>query len=287
MKLSISLTLLTCLSLSVYAQNPDSVAFSKLTWERKKIAKKTSLATFHVKDSAIFNSNQFIAYVEIKKHKKAPSIFIGYEHKKLVKSSEFGKRYKALALVNGTFFDMKNGGSVDFIKVNDTVIHQTLIGNNKRALHQKSALLINDKGLSIAKWDGAPNWEQNLAATSVMVSGPLLLLDRQEQEQEAGAFNTNRHPRTAVGIKANGDVILLTVDGRRKESMGMTMYELTKTMKWLGCESAINLDGGGSTTMWVKNYGDNGVVNYPSDNKKWDHEGERPVANVLFIKRKQ
>ena len=46
-------------------------------------------------------------------------------------------------------------------------------------------------------------------------------------------------------------------------------------MKWLGCTSAINLDGGGSTTLWVNSYGDNGVVNHPSDNKKWDHEGAK------------
>jgi exopolysaccharide biosynthesis protein len=44
------------------------------------------------------------------------------------------------------------------------------------------------------------------------------------------------------------------------------------------------MDGGGSTTMWVKNQPDNGVVNYPSDNKKWDHYGERKVANVILVR---
>ena len=49
---------------------------------------------------------------------------------------------------------------------------------------------------------------------------------------------------------------------------------------------AINLDGGGSTTLWITNYKDNGVVNFPTDNKKWDHEGERKVANVVLLKKK-
>jgi exopolysaccharide biosynthesis protein len=286
MKPIIRLLLLSCLSFNVYAQNTDSISFSKLKWAKKSIAKKTTLSTFHVNDSSIFKANQFISFIEVKKHSKAPGIFIGYEDKKLTKASTFGKKYKSIALVNGTFFDMKKGGSVDFIKVNDTVINQTLVDKNKRALHQKSALLIDEKGLSIKKWDGTADWENKLPAPNVMVSGPLLILNNEVQKLDSVAFNTNRHPRTAVGIKANGNVVLLTVDGRRKESMGMTMNELTKVMKWLGCEDAINLDGGGSTTLWVKNFGDNGVVNYPSDNKMWDHEGERGVANVIFIKSK-
>jgi exopolysaccharide biosynthesis protein len=46
----------------------------------------------------------------------------------------------------------------------------------------------------------------------------------------------------------------------------------------------MNLDGGGSTTMYIKKQSDNGVVNYPSDNKQFDHYGERKVANIIYIK---
>jgi exopolysaccharide biosynthesis protein len=55
-------------------------------------------------------------------------------------------------------------------------------------------------------------------------------------------------------------------------------------MRWLKAIDAINLDGGGSTTLWVNN--EIGVVNFPTDNKKWDHEGQRKVANVLLLKKK-
>jgi exopolysaccharide biosynthesis protein len=48
----------------------------------------------------------------------------------------------------------------------------------------------------------------------------------------------------------------------------------------LGCEYALNLDGGGSSTAWVAG---KGIVNYPSDNKKWDHQGERSVATALLF----
>ena len=51
-------------------------------------------------------------------------------------------------------------------------------------------------------------------------------------------------------------------------------------MRWLGCTEAINLDGGGSSTMYIK---DSGVVNYPSDNNRHDHDGQRPVSNAIIL----
>jgi len=64
------------------------------------------------------------------------------------------------------------------------------------------------------------------------------------------------------------------VDGRRQDSVGMSLEELTDFMKALGASDALNLDGGGSTTLVV----DGRVVNRPSDK-----EGERAVSNVLLL----
>jgi exopolysaccharide biosynthesis protein len=65
----------------------------------------------------------------------------------------------------------------------------------------------------------------------------------------------------------------------------MTMWELQEYMAKLGCKNALNFDGGGSTTMVIKGKTPNNVVNYPSDNKKYDHEGERKVSNAIVVKR--
>jgi exopolysaccharide biosynthesis protein len=51
-------------------------------------------------------------------------------------------------------------------------------------------------------------------------------------------------------------------------------------MSWLGCRDALNLDGGGSSTMVF----DGNIVNHPSDNKKFDHQGERVVANAIVVR---
>ena len=79
-------------------------------------------------------------------------------------------------------------------------------------------------------------------------------------------------------------MVLLTLDGRTDQAKGMTLAELTDLMISLHCKDAVNLDGGGSTTMWISGKPFNGVVNMPCDNKKFDHEGERAVSDIIIIK---
>ena len=273
---------------SAFAQNADSIAVVKAKWQKSKIAPKAKLITYHFKEKNLFLANQNIAYVEVESNRKAPLFAIGADAKELKATQVFGKENNALAAINGTFFDIKNGGSVDFVKVDGVVVNPNrLEKNNTRARHQRAAIVIENGKLNIKKWDGTEDWEQKLTEKDVMNSGPLLIYNQQIEDLDTTAFNRLRHPRSAVGIKADGKVILLTVDGRQENSAGMSLFELTKIMKWLGCISAINLDGGGSTTLWVANAPENGVVNYPSDNKKWDHEGTRKVANVILLKKKQ
>ena len=85
-----------------------------------------------------------------------------------------------------------------------------------------------------------------------------------------------RHPRSAMGWNKT-HFFLVQVDGRQPDlSVGMTFPELAKYMAELGCEEAINLDGGGSATMWVLGQ----VVNSPSEGR------QRPGANALVVMRR-
>lgn len=82
------------------------------------------------------------------------------------------------------------------------------------------------------------------------------------------------HPRTAVGNDAdNTKLVVLIVDGRSDVSDGCTSKVLADIMRYVGCDDAINLDGGGSSELYVKNLG---ICNVPSDGK------ERTVANGLY-----
>jgi hypothetical protein len=89
-----------------------------------------------------------------------------------------------------------------------------------------------------------------------------------------GSFVSDRNPRTLAGVRADGKLLLVTVDGRRPGwSTGMTLTEAARLMRSLGARDALNLDGGGSTTMTVRGE----VVNRPSD-----PGGERRVSNGVF-----
>src|ERR687898_1240462 len=89
-----------------------------------------------------------------------------------------------------------------------------------------------------------------------------------------GNFVAARNPRTLAGLRADGKLLLVTVDGRRPGwSTGMTLAEAARLMRSLGALDALNLGGGGSTTMTVRGQ----VVNRPSD-----PGGERRVSNGVY-----
>ena len=126
-------------------------------------------------------------------------------------------------------------------------------------------------------------WAEKQNETNVLVTGPLLLWRGDSVPLSKIAFNDNRHPRTCACITEKNDLILLTADGRTAQAQGLNLHELAFLMKTLGCRDAVNLDGGGSTTMFITG---RGVVNMPCDNKLFDHEGERKVSNIFVLRKR-
>lgn len=118
-----------------------------------------------------------------------------------------------------------------------------------------------------------PRWQ---AVRHVLCGGPRLVTGGVASPAHGGfpdALRERRHPRTAVGVAADGSVLLAVVDGRWPEhGLGMTLLELARELQALGAVDAVNLDGGGSTTLVVGG----AVANRPSD-----ESGERPVSDAL------
>jgi exopolysaccharide biosynthesis protein len=110
------------------------------------------------------------------------------------------------------------------------------------------------------------------------VSGNVMLV---EDGKVVPSRNTDRHPRTVVGLDQEArTLIILVVDGRKPGiAAGMTYEELGREMIKLGCRRALNLDGGGSTVMAFREpvTGRYTIVNQPTDGR------ERAVANALGI----
>lgn len=120
------------------------------------------------------------------------------------------------------------------------------------------------------------------ADAQAVIAGNTMLID---DGKETPHTNKVRHPRTVVGLDRKGKTLtILIVDGRRPgTSVGMSYEELAKEMLRLGCWDAVNLDGGGSTVLAMRDSQDGKlkILNTPSDGR------ERPVANVLGIKAKR
>ncbi len=95
-----------------------------------------------------------------------------------------------------------------------------------------------------------------------------------EQEKTSRAFVETRHPRTGIAKLKDGRILLITADGRSEDSGGVALRDLAEFLLQLGAFEAINLDGGGSTTMFLNGK----IVNKPSDK-----EGERRISDAILV----
>jgi hypothetical protein len=117
-------------------------------------------------------------------------------------------------------------------------------------------------------------WSFGWNASDVVGGMPILVQDGRTVAPSCSTSFCRRNPRTAIGWTANGRLLLVVVDGRRPSwSQGATLREMADIMRDLGAVQALNLDGGGSSTMVVR--GD--VVNKPSDDR------ERLLTNAVLI----
>lgn len=204
------------------------------------------------------------------------------------------------------------GSSIDSLQADSKIVLRPL--KQKRAINDSIPVIVTDiwgdstnSSVDKNRWVIAANGKDAEAISNGVVVGDTLVLfigltsikDKLEEavsggprivrngrisvewqvEKTAEKHATTRHPRTAVGISRDSTkVYLVTVDGRQPGySVGMTLYELAEFMIDLGCYHALNLDGGGSTTMVINGK----VVNKPSD-----QTGERPVTNALLVIRR-
>lgn len=121
-----------------------------------------------------------------------------------------------------------------------------------------------------------PNWED----MKMSVTGSAILVKNGKIPSPFSFDIAGRHPRTMVGSSKDGkELLLVTVDGRQQSSLGMTQTEAANLMIELGAYNALNLDGGGSTTMAVRKPGSENIeiINSPSDGSP------RRISNAIGI----
>jgi hypothetical protein len=112
--------------------------------------------------------------------------------------------------------------------------------------------------------------------TEVLTGSPRLIRDGAVEDHEHPRHSVHRNPRTAIGLSRDrATLYLLVVNGREGRSQGMTCIEAARVLAAMGAWDAINLDGGGSSTLYIRR--EHGVVSHSGE------RFERGVANHLGI----
>lgn len=287
MKRALLLLVAVVISLSAVAQDADSIAFvnTKHAKLRIKGAEGYTLSTY------IFDSPQTISVIKFSPANYSVKVV---QPEMVTPASEVGNEYNADFVINACYWAVTTGVPTTFVKSDGTVMSKTL----PAALPRVNGLLLMHKdGIEIVRSYAAPNYPGLVEkCDNIIACGPILLddgevvdysyiLDSEEYRMvRQHKFFRTRHPRSAIGCNAQGEIFLVVADGRFEDhAEGLSIEELTKVCRWLGMVEAMNLDGGGSSTLWCKKYG---VINHPCDNRKFDNEGERSVSSCLVVKKK-
>ncbi|GMV38717.1 MAG: hypothetical protein AMXMBFR64_04330 [Myxococcales bacterium] len=189
----------------------------------------------------------------------------GGERKRTV--SSFGKLVSAEAAVNGDFFSYATYGTSGLAMGNGGKWADTKDTSSSGFV--AFGQILAELSLPSAVVDAPPG------ATEVVSGRPLIVKDGAVPAINCTSHYCELHPRTAVGLsKDRRTLYLVVVDGRTTKSIGVTCKKLGAILVDLGAHVGLNLDGGGSSAMWVAK---SGVVNDPSDGN------ERVVANHLAV----
>ncbi len=172
------------------------------------------------------------------------------------------------------------GGRVAEINTNDSVIpsdgYVVSVHGSSMDAFAAAGTRVGDP--TVLREETGAMWDR---AVQIVGAGPRLVENgvvhvTAGEEQFPGDIRYGRAPRSAVGVTKSGKVVFAVVDGRQSHSHGLTLTEFAELLVKFGVQNAINLDGGGSSALYVNG----GVVNSPSDGS------ERAVGSALILQKK-
>lgn len=269
-------------SLSLMAQTAaDSIAIHHATWKNKVVRQGITHRQAQIKN--LFGGVQNINMIVMDKNTdKKINVYVG---DKRAYMSDIARQEGAWAAINGTYYDVKKGKTNCYYRKDKEVIHTTA---KEETFRVTGAVRVKKGKMKILSWNDTKEKRYRKRKGTVLASGPMLIEKGRIcpfSQQPGQTFYTTKHPRSAVAITKDGKICFITIDGRQpQDAIGASIYELAYLLKQLGCIYALNLDGGGSVTLWTATAPDNGVVNSPSSNGKFDNQGERTNVSVLMMK---
>ncbi|MSS14240.1 phosphodiester glycosidase family protein [Porcincola intestinalis] len=184
-------------------------------------------------------------------------------------TSTIASENQAVLAINGDYYGAQESG---YVIRNGVAYRETSDGEDILVLYADGSMKVLDSDdVTVQELLDQGVWQ-------AWSFGPGLLSDGEvtvgENTEVSRAMNSN--PRTAIGQIDDNHYVFVVSDGRTDESKGLSLYELAEFMESLGCRTAYNLDGGGSSTM----YFNGSVINNPTTNGRIK---ERAVSDIVYI----
>lgn len=188
-------------------------------------------------------------------------------------TSSMAEQNGAVLAINGDYYGFRDTGYV----IRNGYLYRSVPSKDHR---QEDLVLYENGSVEIVKEADVTAEELwDAGAKDIFSFGPALVIDGEvsveKGEEVKRAQVTN--PRTAFGVISPLHFLFVVSDGRTDESVGLSLLELADLMKDLGCVTAYNLDGGGSSTMWFNGR----VLNHPTT--FGDTIAERSISDIVFI----
>lgn len=233
-----------------------------------------SSKTISIKEYNKNNTKIYVADIYLKNGSSIMSALANNVYGKNVvdKTSQIASENNAILAINGDYYGSRDSGYV--------IRNGQILRSESSSDDQEDLAIYSDGSMKIIR-EGDISAEQLLkdGAVQVLSFGPGLIeggevsVDSSDEVGKAMASN----PRTAIGMISENHYVMVVSDGRTEESEGLTLVELANFMKELGVNTAYNLDGGGSSTMYFNGR----VINKPTTNGNVIKE--RSVSDIVYV----
>lgn len=185
-------------------------------------------------------------------------------------TSSMAEQNNAILAINGDFYGAREKG---YVIRNGVVFRETSDGSDLMCLYADGQMRIVDSDeISAQALVEEGVWQAFCFGPALLQNGQISV---SEKDEVGKAMASN--PRTAIGMIDSCHYVFIVSDGRTEESQGLSLYELASFLQELGIETAYNLDGGGSSTL----YFDGEVINYPTTSGR--SMKERGVSDIVYI----
>lgn len=253
-------------SVSNSSGKSGSVTKSSTAYEDDNI--KIALIDYRENDTDIHMADVKVSSSEYLKTAFAQS---SYGRNVTEKTSDIAESVNAILAINGDYYGAQESG---YVIRNGVIYRETAKSGNE------DLVIYGDGSFEIIDEDDITAEELlEKGAQNVLAFGPALVEDGSvsvtEDEEVGKAMASN--PRTAIGIIDENHYVFVVADGRTSDNEGLSLYELVEFMESLGVQTAYNLDGGGSSTMYFNGQ----IINKPTTNGS--SIKERSVSDIVYI----